>query len=75
MFQLPSEDPTLTPPAMSFSGLRPIQLVEIKARGRFGAVWKAMHKTEEVAVKIFPVQVNIFEVFLFQGVITIFFKG
>lgn len=57
---MPGEDPALTTPPMSFSGLRPIQLVEIKARGRYGAVWKAMYKTEEVAVKIFPVQVNDF---------------
>lgn len=37
-------------------GLRPIQLLEIKARGRFGAVWKAQLRTDVVAVKVFPVQ-------------------
>ena len=37
-------------------GLRPIQLLEIKARGRFGAVWKAQLKNEIVAVKVFPIQ-------------------
>jgi hypothetical protein len=39
-------------------GLRPIQLLEIKARGRFGAVWKAQYKTDTVAVKIFPIEVR-----------------
>jgi len=39
-------------------GLRPIQLLEIKARGRFGAVWKAQYKSDTVAVKIFPIQVR-----------------
>lgn len=37
-------------------GNRPIQLVEIKARGRFGAVWKAKLLSEIVAVKVFPQQ-------------------
>lgn len=35
---------------------RPIHLIEQKARGRFGAVWRAQLKSEEVAVKIFPLQ-------------------
>lgn len=35
---------------------RPIQLLELKARGRFGAVWRAQLKPDEVAVKIFPIQ-------------------
>lgn len=35
---------------------RPIQLLEMKARGRFGAVWRAQLKPNEVAVKIFPMQ-------------------
>jgi hypothetical protein len=35
-----------------------VQLLEIKARGRFGAVWKGQLKTETVAVKIFPLQVS-----------------
>lgn len=38
-------------------GLRPIQLIEVKARGRFGSVWKAQYKSDTVAVKIFPIQV------------------
>ena len=36
----------------------PIQLLEVKARGRFGAVWKARYGSNYVAVKIFPVQVS-----------------
>ena len=35
---------------------RPVQLLEIKARGRFGAVWKGQLGGEHVAVKIFPLQ-------------------
>lgn len=34
----------------------PIQLLEIKARGRFGAVWKAQLENEIVAVKVFPIE-------------------
>ena len=41
---------------------KPIRLLEIKARGRFGAVWRGELKYPEqppkiVAVKIFPLQV------------------
>lgn len=50
-------EPHSNPPPSPYLGLRPIQLIEIKARGRFGAVWKAQFKTDEVAVKVFPVQV------------------
>ena len=35
---------------------RDIQLIEIKARGRFGAVWKGKFGYDMVAVKIFPLQ-------------------
>ncbi len=35
---------------------RDIQLIEIKARGRFGAVWKGKFGFDMVAVKIFPLQ-------------------
>nr|2QLU_A Chain A, Activin receptor type IIB [Homo sapiens] len=41
------------------SGLVPrgsLQLLEIKARGRFGCVWKAQLMNDFVAVKIFPLQ-------------------
>ncbi|XP_060523830.1 activin receptor type-2A [Cylas formicarius] len=53
---LPTNDPHPLPPPSPMLDTRPIQLIEIKARGRFGAVWKAQFKSEEVAVKIFPVQ-------------------
>ncbi|XP_063226494.1 activin receptor type-2B isoform X2 [Bacillus rossius redtenbacheri] len=54
--EIPTIEPHPLPPPSPFLGLRPIQLLEIKARGRFGAVWKAQYKTEMVAVKIFPIQ-------------------
>ncbi|XP_056594282.1 activin receptor type-2B [Triplophysa dalaica] len=50
-----NEDPGLTPPS-PVAGLKPLQLLEIKARGRFGCVWKAQMINEHVAVKIFPIQ-------------------
>ncbi|XP_044261805.1 activin receptor type-2A isoform X2 [Tribolium madens] len=54
--ELPTSEPHPLPPPSPFLDTRPIQLIEIKARGRFGAVWKAQFKSEEVAVKIFPIQ-------------------
>ncbi|XP_075231105.1 activin A receptor type 2 punt isoform X2 [Lycorma delicatula] len=55
-----NEVPTMDPHQLSapspLLGLRPIQLIEIKARGRFGSVWKAQYKSDTVAVKIFPIQ-------------------
>jgi hypothetical protein len=56
--QLPTIEPHPLPPPSPHMGMRPIQLLEIKARGRFGAVWKAQYKTDTVAVKIFPIQVR-----------------
>ncbi|CAH1241670.1 activin receptor type-2A-like isoform X2 [Branchiostoma lanceolatum] len=53
--QIPTQDP-LPPPPSPLLGLRPLQLLEVKARGRFGAVWKAQLLNEYVAVKIFPLQ-------------------
>ncbi|XP_042201988.1 activin receptor type-2B-like [Callorhinchus milii] len=50
-----NEDLGLPPPS-PLVGLKPLQLLEIKARGRFGCVWKAQMMNEYVAVKIFPVQ-------------------
>ncbi|XP_042898074.1 activin receptor type-2B isoform X1 [Parasteatoda tepidariorum] len=54
--ELPTTDPSPLPPPSPLLGLRPIQLIEVKAQGRFGAVWKAMLNNEPVAVKIFPPQ-------------------
>ncbi|KAG9356035.1 hypothetical protein JZ751_000879 [Albula glossodonta] len=50
-----NEDPGPTPPS-PLVGLKPLQLLEIKARGRFGCVWKAQLMNEYVAVKVFPIQ-------------------
>ncbi|XP_065114992.1 activin receptor type-2B [Paramisgurnus dabryanus] len=50
-----SEDPGPTPPS-PIVGLKPLQLLEIKARGRFGCVWKAQMMNDYVAVKVFPIQ-------------------
>uniref|UniRef100_A0A8C7KZ08 Serine/threonine-protein kinase receptor n=1 Tax=Oncorhynchus kisutch TaxID=8019 RepID=A0A8C7KZ08_ONCKI len=49
------EDPRQTPPS-PMVGLKPLQLLEVKARGRFGCVWKAQLMSEYVAVKVFPVR-------------------
>ncbi|KAG8189003.1 hypothetical protein JTE90_019014 [Oedothorax gibbosus] len=54
--ELPTNDPSPLPPPTPLLGLRPIQLLEVKAQGRFGAVWKAIMNNEPVAVKIFPPQ-------------------
>lgn len=49
-------DPELTASNQALNIVRPIQLLEMKARGRFGAVWRAQLKPDDVAVKIFPLQ-------------------
>ncbi|XP_012533015.1 activin receptor type-2A [Monomorium pharaonis] len=54
--EIPTLEPVPLPQPSPNLGLRPIQLLEIKARGRFGAVWKAQLKNELVAVKVFPMQ-------------------
>lgn len=51
------QDPGL-PPGSPLLGLKPLQLLEVKARGRFGCVWKGQMMNEYVAVKIFPIQVH-----------------
>lgn len=54
-----NEVPTTEPDVSNsnqYLTLPPIQLLEIKARGRFGSVWRAQMKLEDVAVKVFPMQ-------------------
>uniref|UniRef100_A0A3Q0RTG5 Serine/threonine-protein kinase receptor n=1 Tax=Amphilophus citrinellus TaxID=61819 RepID=A0A3Q0RTG5_AMPCI len=52
---VPTHDPGPSPPS-PILGHKPLQLIEVKARGRFGCVWKAQLLNEYVAVKIFPIQ-------------------
>lgn len=47
------------PPPYPSLSQRPLQLLEVKGRGRFGCVWKAQLLSDVVAVKIFPLQVKI----------------
>jgi hypothetical protein len=53
--QLPTIEPGY-PPCESSLNLDKIQLIELRARGRFGSVWKAQLLSEYLAVKIFPQQ-------------------
>ncbi|XP_071788835.1 activin receptor type-2A-like [Asterias amurensis] len=53
---VPNSEPSPLSPPSPVLGHRPIQLLEIKARGRFGAVWKAQMGHQHVAVKVFPMQ-------------------
>ena len=57
-FQLTASEDSQQPPSPPTPTLacRPVQLLEIKARGRFGAVWKGQLGKDMVAVKIFPLQ-------------------
>ncbi|KAM6945867.1 activin receptor type-2A [Aplochiton taeniatus] len=52
---VPTQEPGPSPPSPS-TGQKPLQLIEIKASGRFGCVWKARLLSDYVAVKIFPIQ-------------------
>ncbi|KAF0026988.1 hypothetical protein F2P81_021725 [Scophthalmus maximus] len=70
-FHIMIEDPGPLPPSPVL-GHKPLQLVEIKARGRFGCVWKAQLLSEHVAVKIFPIHdkqswQNELEIFTLNG--------
>ncbi|KAJ1520821.1 hypothetical protein ONE63_003912 [Megalurothrips usitatus] len=54
--EVPTMEPRPQAQEAPSQGLLPIQLLEVKARGRFGAVWKAQYRTETVAVKVFHIQ-------------------
>ena len=47
---LAPEPPTPTPANL------PLTLLELRARGRYGSIWKAQMSGKYVAVKIFPLQ-------------------
>ncbi|XP_070694810.1 activin receptor type-2A isoform X2 [Pempheris klunzingeri] len=68
---LPTQDPEPLPPS-PILGQRPLRLLEVKARGRFGCVWKAQLLGQYVAVKIFPLQdkhswQNEYEIYILSG--------
>ena len=46
--------PALAAPPTPELSLKPVELLEIKARGRFGCVWRARLLDAIVAVKVFP---------------------
>ncbi|XP_040563519.1 activin receptor type-2B [Lepeophtheirus salmonis] len=50
------ESPERNPPPTPQLSNRPIELLEVKARGRYGSVWKGISMGKVVAVKIFPLQ-------------------
>ena len=59
MSQLPRDDPSLSPlaaePCPDVPSFSELQLIEIKAHGRFGCLWKGVMSTgHPVAVKVFP---------------------
>lgn len=54
--QLPTHDPSPLAPPSPDLGQRPINLLEVKARGRFGCVYKAQMGDRIIAVKVFPLQ-------------------
>lgn len=53
--ELPTMEPELSVSSQCLM-IRPIDLLEIKAHGRFGTVWKGKMKSDDVAVKVFPTQ-------------------
>ncbi|XP_035919582.1 activin receptor type-2A [Anopheles stephensi] len=53
--EIPTVEPDISNSSTNISH-RPIDLKDIKARGRFGVVWRAQLGNQEVAVKIFPMQ-------------------
>lgn len=54
--QTSEPSPLTTPLTPTATDFQPLQLIEVKARGRFGAVWKAQMNSRYVAVKVFPLQ-------------------
>jgi len=54
--RLPTQEPMPAPLPSPHLGFRPVELIEIKARGRFGCIWRAQLNNTVVAVKVFPLQ-------------------
>lgn len=61
MDQHPQSPPTPTP-----EKLRSITMIEIIARGKFGAVWKSYEMKDMVAVKIMPFEVITYNLITYE---------
>lgn len=52
--EIPTDEPDMNGSSLTLHSPRPIHLIEEKAHGRFGSVWRAQYRGDEVAVKVFP---------------------
>lgn len=52
--QLPTQEPLPAPAPFPPLTEWPVELIEVKARGRFGCIWRSRLNDVEVAVKVFP---------------------
>lgn len=52
--EIPTNEPDVNGSSLTLNSPRAIHMIEEKAHGRFGSVWRAEYMDKEVAVKVFP---------------------